>query len=71
MAYLMPNASLEKNSSDTFKLIASEMMFETFPEVISPKVYIIPWLEFRLTYPEAATQQFTPNTKGIALWCIY
>ena len=46
MGYLMPKASLLKNSSSTTYPFAGDKGVNTFPKGISPKENIIAWLKF-------------------------
>ena len=55
VGYLLPTYSVLKNSSDTDSLWNKEA--HTFPYDISSKRNVIVWLEFGLTYLEAAVQR--------------
>ena len=50
-SYLIPKPTLKKKSSCTTYLITGrDKGVHTFPKGISPKVIVIAWLEFELSY---------------------
>ena len=64
----MPRPSLLRNGSDTIDLKADrDKGIHIFSEVISPKIKVMPRLEFELTYYKVIIQNISHYTMGTPL----
>ena len=72
LGYLMQKPSFQKNSSDTIQPIAvvGVKWFIPFSRIFSPKVNIITWLEYELTYFKAAVQHINHRDSSIYFFSI-